>query len=276
MKQNGIVYMYTNRVNDKKYIGKTWYESDRKKAHHRASGGCRAFHAAINKYGIESFDYQLLHSGIADAKVLAELEKIEIISRETMIPNGYNLVEGGFGGHISEETRELIRQRAIVRYQNQEKREEVRRNIIRMHADPVARARWLQAIATRSSRPEYREKISKAKKEKVDDAFKKKMSQIAFKEHSDPAYKEKHMAGIQKLKENPVWQEKHRKATSAALSKPVVCIETGEMYRNIRSIPDEISGHHVSEVCRGYRKTSGGLHWRFATKKEIGVLTMAN
>lgn len=61
-----------------------------------------------------------------------------------------------------------------------------------------------------------------------------------------------------------------RAKQAKAVSKEVVCIETGEVFlsqidamesKNIRS-------NHISDCCVGKKQTCGGYHWRFASKSE--------
>ena len=60
----GVVYMYTNKINGKSYIGQTWRESARRKEHKHVSNSadkyCFMFHFAIRKYGIDNFEYKVL------------------------------------------------------------------------------------------------------------------------------------------------------------------------------------------------------------------------
>ena len=50
--------------------------------------------------------------------------------------------------------------------------------------------------------------------------------------------------------------------------KPIVCIETGVVYRSINEAEREtgIRSTGIGKVCKGRRKTSGGLHWKYAEK----------
>ena len=48
----GIIYMFTNKVNNKKYIGQTISEKNRYYSHfYKGAKECQYFHAAISKYG---------------------------------------------------------------------------------------------------------------------------------------------------------------------------------------------------------------------------------
>jgi len=102
---NGIIYMYTG-PSGKSYIGQTINEYSRIYAHKLAKyKDSNAFHNAIRKYGFDAFEYKILHSGISDINELNKLEETEILQRDTMSPNGYNLQSGGFSRKMSEETK---------------------------------------------------------------------------------------------------------------------------------------------------------------------------
>lgn len=95
------IYCYTNRINNKKYIGQTNNLERRKKQHIQDSIHCHKgheisynlpFHSAIRKYGIDNFDFEILK--IIDTEDWNEVNDIEskyINDFQTICPNGYNL-----------------------------------------------------------------------------------------------------------------------------------------------------------------------------------------
>jgi group I intron endonuclease len=97
------IYLVTNKVNGKVYIGKsTRPVSYRWQRHQKdALTGRNYFHAAIRKYGIDAFDIAVL--GVANTrKQLIELEKRYIAQYESdNRTKGYNLTKGGDGGCAS-------------------------------------------------------------------------------------------------------------------------------------------------------------------------------
>lgn len=54
-------------------------------------------------------------------------------------------------------------------------------------------------------------------------------------------------------------------------SKPVICVETGEMFASQGEVKrlTGINDTSVNKCCRGVKKTAGGYHWRYATEEEI-------
>lgn len=59
------------------------------------------------------------------------------------------------------------------------------------------------------------------------------------------------------------------KKASNSCKKKVKCIETGIIYDSAKDIEIElkINHSHISDCCRGKRKTCGGYSWRFANEQ---------
>ncbi len=107
--------MYTS-PSGKSYIGQTWNEKRRKREHRLALGtnGGALLHKAIKKYGYENIAYSILHEGIETQKEMNALEEKEIILRNTMVPNGYNLSSGGQTEYfLSDESKKKISDSSI-------------------------------------------------------------------------------------------------------------------------------------------------------------------
>ena len=91
-----LVYMRTNIINGKKYIGIT----SRTNPNHRWSNGHgykenTHFRSAINKYGWENFSHDILLSGLSKEEANAK-EKFFIKEWNTQnSEHGYNMTEGG-------------------------------------------------------------------------------------------------------------------------------------------------------------------------------------
>ena len=109
-----IIYMATNRVNGKEYIGQTVGSLVKRKSQHMTATMSHIdnsyFHKAIRKYGIDNFKWKIIHK-CNDADFLNRLEIFYIGYYDTFIGNGYNLTLGGggrFGYKISDETRKKL------------------------------------------------------------------------------------------------------------------------------------------------------------------------
>lgn len=96
-KQDAVVYLVTNTVNGKRYIGATHRGLRRRRYEHEweavhGPGNCRVFHKALRKYGPGLFDWTVL----ATFSTLAEAHTEEIRLIAKFIPE-YNLTSGGQG-----------------------------------------------------------------------------------------------------------------------------------------------------------------------------------
>ena len=107
-----LIYRVVNKINGKSYIGKTEKSLEKRREWHLASvkqNSKFAFHRALAKYGIESFEWLVIDT----ADSLSELNTKEqqyIALHESFGPKGYNMTAGGEGqtGWMpSEKTRAL-------------------------------------------------------------------------------------------------------------------------------------------------------------------------
>jgi group I intron endonuclease len=107
-----IIYMITNTINDKVYIGKTVHTIAYRWSQHKNGakyGSVTHLHKAMRKYGVENFSIQPLINADSD-RDLSQLE-INLITLCGSKGYGYNLTDGGEGtvGRIcSDETRKKM------------------------------------------------------------------------------------------------------------------------------------------------------------------------
>jgi group I intron endonuclease len=87
----GRVYLVTNKLNGKHYVGQTVTP-------HSRHGHGHAIKDAYKKYGFTMFDYQPLTQGDLNDKQLDCLERFWVEVFDTVAPNGYNLERGGKRG----------------------------------------------------------------------------------------------------------------------------------------------------------------------------------
>jgi group I intron endonuclease len=100
-----LVYKHTS-PSGKSYIGLT-NNLTKRNSKHRRDSGCIAFHTAIQKYGWNSFTHQILAENIS-LEEANDWEKFFIKIENTLVPNGYNLKDGGNSFTHSAETRVKI------------------------------------------------------------------------------------------------------------------------------------------------------------------------
>ena len=101
-----IIYKATNKINGKVYIGQTVRSLQERMAEH-ARHTQTTFDRALKKYGLDAFDIEQIDS----ADSVDELNQKEIYWIEfynCVVPNGYNMCEGGGntkGFHHKEESK---------------------------------------------------------------------------------------------------------------------------------------------------------------------------
>lgn len=213
------VYLRTNTVNGKQYVGQTnnfkqreynWYNTN-------WSYAGRLINNARKKYGVENWDTEILK----ECDTLDEANKWEmyyIDKLNTKVPNGYNLTDGGEGsiGYIvSEETRKKLSEKMsgeknpfYGKHHSEDTIEKLKNRIItdewRKKISEAASGRVSPNKGKHLS-DETKKKLSEARKgkhfPKLSDSLKGKPSWIKGKHHSEET-KEK----IMKTKGKKVYQ----------------------------------------------------------------------
>lgn len=101
-----VIYVISNSINDKVYVGQTWRGPKKRFWYHCNDDGCPKIHRAINKYGKENFTIMSMCSVLTQED--ANFYEIYFIQKYDSINNGYNLKLGGDGGKHSEETKKKM------------------------------------------------------------------------------------------------------------------------------------------------------------------------
>lgn len=104
----GYIYLITNTVNGKKYVGQTQREDiETRWKQHRKQRSCgRCLLSAYKKYGIDKFKFQIICICFNEDCDIYETEYITKFN--TLSPNGYNLEAGGKNAGCHPETRKLL------------------------------------------------------------------------------------------------------------------------------------------------------------------------
>lgn len=94
------VYIITNKVNGKQYVGKTNRITAKRMQEHfsniyKTETESRPLYRAFKKYGIESFIYEVIETNLSPQE--AELKEINMIYELDTFNNGYNATIGGDG-----------------------------------------------------------------------------------------------------------------------------------------------------------------------------------
>lgn len=232
------VYIHTNKINGKKYIGQTINGEDPNKRWKNGFGyeHQKYFYNAIQKYGWDNFDHEVVASNLTKEQA-DNIEKRLIKEFDTKNRDcGYNLTDGGDGA-------------TGVYYT-----EEMRHNISVAQKNRFSKS-------GKDGHPMYGKKHSDEAKEKVSIALKKNWSDENYRKHMS----EVHMGKMTGSK-NP------RARKVAQYTKE------GEFIRYWDCIQDacnelDIRQPHISRCCIGDRKTAYGFVWKYADE-EKGRLIM--
>lgn len=244
LKSSYCVYKHT-APNGKVYIGitginpiKRWDSGYgyRKQAH---------FWNAIQKYGWKNIKHEIICKGLSK-KAACELE-VQLIEKHKSSDNqyGYNLSTGGKGGStgtiLSQETKlKMSKSRTGTKHHMYGKN----------HTNKTRKI--LSEKLSGKNHPQYGTHRSEKTKEKL----------------------RKANSGIKHPMFGTHHTDEHKKKISLAspLQKPVICLETGIIYRSAAEASRQCGISHISDCCRNApkRKTAGGYHWAYAEGQNYG------
>lgn len=226
------VYMHTF-PNRKRYVGITRQEVSRRWRDGKGYKG-QVVYDAILKYGWDNIKHEILFEGLA--KEQAEEKEKQLIKQydTTSHANGYNIELGGDStGKVSDESK---------------------RKNSEAHKGMMAGAKHWHYGQHWSD--DVKKKISKAHKgmKYSEETLRKKSARFSGK--GNPMYGTKMSAEHKK---------KLQAACVKAVSKPVVCVETGNVYDSAVQAQREtgICAGTIRNVCKHKPKyhTAGGYHW---------------
>lgn len=232
----------SGKDNDMVYIGITCLLPEKRWQNGNGYRKQDYFYNAIQKYGWDNFSHEVLYTGLTKEK--AEQKEIELIKQYQSNNRsfGYNIANGGNTiGTMSQETKIKIskankgNQYGIGHTVSEDARSRISKSMIGNQRGKGQRmSEEMKLKLAESHRTEsFRKKLSEANKGR-------KMSEEAKKKNSE--------------------------AHIGLGTKKVVCVETGIVYNSVAEAAEVnmIKGHgHISECCKGNRKTAGGYHWEY-------------
>lgn len=124
------IYKITNKINGHSYIGLSTHIEDRweyhKKPYNWKRESRKTLYQAIQKYGIDNFDFEVLEE--CSPEELGEKEKFYIAKYDTYY-NGYNMTKGGEDNKGESHPSHKLTEEDVIdirtRYDNLERRKEV-------------------------------------------------------------------------------------------------------------------------------------------------------
>lgn len=250
---NYKVYIHTNTINNKKYVGLTRQECNERWRHDGLGYASQPkFFNAIVKYGWDQFTHEIVASNLTEEEA-SELEK-QLIQTLDTIANGYNVSLGGSTTNHSPETLEKMRQSMLGKHHTAETKELIRQQ---------KKDEWIP-VKSLEDNCTY-ENIGEASRiTGIDKSSITKCCQgIMFK------------AGGKTWRYlDPVLADRFKTATDNRVNKakkPVFCITTETYYETVREAAQATRSDesNIIKVCKGKYKTTNGLKWRYAEWSEL-------
>lgn len=271
----GYIYKITNRISGKIYIGKTvqhdpiarWKEH--KYMFRQIKGGCPALRDAVRKYGLDAFTFEILIICFDDDCNRFEQEYIK--KYDCIVPNGYNILDGGQGGAGFRGKKHSV-----------ETIEKIQTSMKKWYDDPEYIARLSENTRLQMAnvdRKEFGKKVAESEKYKL--AVKE--GRVGGRAHKDGApsieTKEKIRNSVLKYFEekgegNKCNIENHREAMAKAKGRKVDQFDKdGNYIKTYVSIAEAARETNVKKgsiqfVLKGQYKTGGGFIWKYHIEPE--------
>ena len=255
---NNVVYMYTNKISGRRYVGITNNLERRYKEHLRHS--TQLIDKKIKEYGIDNFDFEILFVGTYDECKIKEQEYIE--QYETMVyQNGYNVTKGGDGvvgfSHSEESKKKMSDSHKNIPHKphSEETKQKISESNVGKHSNYKPTEETKQKISDsltgRKLNEEQRKAISNGK---IGD--------------KNPMYG-KHFNGNQR---NAVIESNKRRTGVATMTKKYIGINDDGFIVLSSTIEMKEKGfdrNGIYKCIRGERKTYKGYRWLVMEKEEF-------
>lgn len=230
-----IIYLIRNKINGKRYVGKTIHPLWKRWSGHKGSakkGSMLPIHCALRKYGVENFEVLALYTPEPGSAITEEqLLEVEISYIKLMRSNqrefGYNITLGGGGisGYKHTDKAKLaISKAGIGRVHSEESRRKISASQKGKLVSEETRQKLAEAATNPS--PETRIKMSRAATgKKLSEETRRKMSEARRREWESGARKGGHTFSLseetrQKMSEHAKNRsDTHRQRLSESLKR---------------------------------------------------------
>ena len=242
-KMFSCIYVWTNLVNNKHYVGQAKYFYERMRVY-KNRGATPKLQAAINKYGIDNFSIDILEK--CDECMLDEREQYWMDYYQSYESEyGYNISKFASttrGCYHDEETRRKIS-------------EAVRRN-------PVHLSGELNGMYGKSHDTEALKKISEASKKLWENEDYKKMQSDRMSGENNYFYG-KHFFGEDNPRFGAHWDDEMKQHFRMVNSQTIMCVETQQIFHGCAEASEVIGGNkkNISQVLDKPNRTDKGFHF---------------
>ena len=253
-----VIYCYTNKINNKKYIGQTSKKLiDRHKQHLKESKNKNRksynipFHKAIRKYGIKNFKLEILHFAQSKEELnYFEIFYIKYYNSYAKYELGYNVASGGhngnpFAGKTEQEMNEIF---------NDEWRKKI---------SEIMKER----LRNKENHPMYGKHHSESTKEKMSQNHKG----FEGKHHSEESKKKigESKIGDKNHNYNKHGKDHHCSKKVCQYDKEMNLIKIWDSIKDA-SVKLKIDSSAITKCCKGKKyKSVGGFIWKYYEEDDI-------
>ncbi len=229
------IYLAVNKINGKKYVGKTARAFDVRHREHiydARNKFKRAFSRAIRKYGIEAFEFTVLEE--CERAAIDERERHWIKHHECRSPKGYNLTDGGDGTLGTSRPDVTARLKAMTGEKNH------------MHG----------RIFTAEERKRFGQPGAKNARfgVKLSDQFKGLLSERVRAAMQTPEIRQRFLDGLERFRSSPEFEQKK----AATVERQKVYKHIVKIEEKARRLGPRILRRHLRVVLDGYRREHRG------------------
>jgi group I intron endonuclease len=252
------LYLLTNKINEKTYIGQTKNIKTRWGADGGRYKGCTALYRAIKKYGFENFDKEIL----LECETEEEINNFEVEYISKYKAEGkaeYNIAGGGY--------------ESSLKFKTEEEKQEIHRKIAIAHKGKNLSEEQKKKISESMKLIDHSWKVGKSFL--TEEGRKILSDKHSGKNHWNygnkmPEEQRQRLANLQKgnkqSKETIEKRVSHYRGINHWGIKKVICIETNEIFDTIVNAAKNkkiSSCGNIVSCCKGNRKTAGGFHWKY-------------
>ena len=254
MKISGI-YLITCNINGKRYVGQS-IDIQRRRTQHRTQSSNKYLKEDIEKDGIDAFKFDILEK--CTLKKLTEREDFYI---KALQPE-YNIALECHTMEFSQETREKMRLAKIGKPLSVEHRKKISLgNFGKKKSEEACRKHFRSVLCVETG--VIYESVANAA-ESCGIKYNSLSATLHGRNQTSDGYHWKFVDESHKERKIKPCKDVSLE-TRLKRSKPIRCIETGEIFPSIKTAAEQfnIKQPNISAVLYGKQKTAGGFHWEY-------------